>query len=192
MTLATIDYRRRRRRQRSHRCRSRPFAAAAEKLAEGDFPEALLLSDGGVAALRLDEIVPPTPVPLDKVRDSVAEAWRADQLAAALAAQATAAEAAVKAGATLQSQGQVIQIPATTRGATPTGTTADAVQAAFAMTMGETRRSGNADFTGLIQLDSITPVDLAADAAKASREASGAAGRAKHRRRTPSRCSPPR
>ena len=88
----------------------RAFAAAADKLAQGDYPEALPLADGGLAALRLDETVPPTPVALDKIRDRVAAAWRAEQLAAALTAQATAAEAAIKSGASLASQGAVTVI----------------------------------------------------------------------------------
>jgi len=36
------------------------FREAAEALQEGDFPEAILLDDGALVALRLDEVVPPT------------------------------------------------------------------------------------------------------------------------------------
>jgi hypothetical protein len=42
----------------------RAFAAAADVLAPGDFPEAILLDDGGVIALRLDATIPPAPIPL--------------------------------------------------------------------------------------------------------------------------------
>ena len=45
------------------------------------------------------------------------------------------------------------------------------LSAAFQMTKGETRLIDTPDFTGLIQLDSITPLDLAGDAAKGAREA---------------------
>ena len=46
----------------------RAFAAAADKLALGDYPEATPLSDGGLIVLRLDSTVPPTAVPLDKIK----------------------------------------------------------------------------------------------------------------------------
>ncbi|QBY00725.1 peptidylprolyl isomerase [Rhodophyticola sp. CCM32] len=62
------------------------FREAAALLRDGDFPELLDLSDGGVFALRLDEITPPTLPPLEEIRDAVAESWlaahRRDQLAA--------------------------------------------------------------------------------------------------------------
>ncbi|MEI6099305.1 MAG: SurA N-terminal domain-containing protein, partial [Alphaproteobacteria bacterium] len=56
----------------------RAFANAADKLATGDYPEAISLTDGGLVALRLDATVPPTPVPLDKIRDKVATAHHTD------------------------------------------------------------------------------------------------------------------
>ena len=155
----------------------RAFATAADALAVGDYPEALELSDGGLAALRLDEMVPPSPVALDKIRDKVAAAWTADQLAAALTARATAAEAAVKAGASLQTQGSVTLIAPTTRDATPEGATPSVVAAAFAMTAGDVRLIDTPDFTGLIRLDSVAPVDLTAEATKAARDATAAQAR---------------
>ena len=52
------------------------FRDAAAKLAQGDFAEAVILDDGGVVAMRLDAVVPPTPVPFADVRDKVATAAR--------------------------------------------------------------------------------------------------------------------
>ena len=143
------------------------FAAAAAKLAQGDYPEALPMSDGGLIALRLDATLPPAPIPLDKVKDKVAAAYHADALAKALSAQAKAAEAAVKAGADLGSQGVVANIAPTTRDGTPAGTTPDVIKTAFKMQVGDVQVIETPDFTGLIRLDSITPVDLTSDAAKA-------------------------
>ena len=149
----------------------RGFATAADALALGDYPEALQLTDGGLAALRLDELVPPAPVALDKIRDKVAAAFAADQLAIALTAQAVTAEAAVKAGGTLLAQGKVSVIAPITRNLSPEGTTPDVVTVAFQMAAGETRLIDTPDFTGLIQLDSITPVDPMAEPTKAARDA---------------------
>ncbi len=147
------------------------FAAAADAVQTGDFAQALMLADDGLAALRLDSMVPPTPLPFDQVRDKVAAAQRAETLAAALTAQATAAQTAVTAGATLAQQGPAIIVTATTRDGTPEGTTPDVLSAAFTMAVGEVRLIDTPGFTGLVQLDSILPVDPASDAAKAAREA---------------------
>lgn len=66
------------------------FREAALAAEEGDFPELLDLSDGGLFALRLDEVVPPTLPPLDAVRDAVADSWRAAALREQLAARGEA------------------------------------------------------------------------------------------------------
>lgn len=63
------------------------FREAADAAREGDFPEMLELSDGGLFALRLDEIVPPTLPPLSEVEDEVRDAWRASILREQLTAR---------------------------------------------------------------------------------------------------------
>ena len=52
------------------------FRDAARAVSERDFPEVLDLSDGGLFAIRLDEIVPPSVPPLSEIEDEVAGAWR--------------------------------------------------------------------------------------------------------------------
>ena len=52
------------------------FRDRAAEVTDADFPEIVRLDDGGVFALRLDEVVPPTLKPFDEVRDEVAEDWR--------------------------------------------------------------------------------------------------------------------
>ncbi|MEQ9260703.1 MAG: SurA N-terminal domain-containing protein [Roseovarius sp.] len=64
------------------------FRAAAEEIATGDYPEVMELEDGGIFAMRLDEVVPPRLQPLDTVRDAVAAAWEAEAIAAELKKQA--------------------------------------------------------------------------------------------------------
>ncbi len=64
------------------------FRAAARTAAPGDFPEIGTLSDGGLFALRLDEIVPPTVPPLAQVRGEVEAAWRVTTLTRQLADRA--------------------------------------------------------------------------------------------------------
>lgn len=147
------------------------FREAAAKLTDGDFPEAVLLEDGGVIALRLDATVPPAPVPLAQIRERVAEAWRADALAKALSAQAIAAKAAVEGGAALGAQGIVAVTPAITRQGFVEGTPPALIEAVFAMAPGELRVIEAPGFTGVVQLNSITPADPASPEMLAGREA---------------------
>jgi peptidyl-prolyl cis-trans isomerase D len=64
------------------------FRIAAAAVRDGDFPELTGLSDGGVFALRLDAITPPTPRPLDEVRIAAFAGARTQALEAALTARA--------------------------------------------------------------------------------------------------------
>lgn len=54
------------------------FREAAGDAAEGDFPELVELADGGLFALRLDEVIAPGTPPLEEIRAEVEAAWTAD------------------------------------------------------------------------------------------------------------------
>ena len=146
------------------------FRDAADKLAAGDYPAAIQLDDGGILAMRLDSIQPPTPIPLDKAHDKVAAAWHADALATALKAEADTAQNAIAAGASISTQGVVDVVPAVTRTATPTGIPPDVVKAAFGMTPGERRILTLPDYVALVQLNAIIPAATDTDAAKTARD----------------------
>ena len=51
------------------------FRVAAEAVQEGDFPEVAFHEDGSIFALRLNEVLPPRPEPLDSARARVVAAW---------------------------------------------------------------------------------------------------------------------
>ena len=139
------------------------FRSAADALAEGDFPEAILLEDGGLVAMQLVEILPPSPVPLDKITDKVTEATRAEALARALAAKAAAAKTAVEAGATLESQGNVTAVAPTDRQATLDVGPAVVLETAFQMQPGEIRVIEAGSFVALLRLDSITAAEITSE-----------------------------
>lgn len=147
------------------------FREAAEALQEGDFPEAIQLDDGALVALRLDEIVPPTPIPLDEARDAVTEGWRAEALQAALATRAEAVKAEVAAGASLGSFG----IVTVGRDITRDGFVEDAPPALldtlFRMAEGDLQLVQADGFTGLLRLDAIRPAETEGEDAIALREA---------------------
>ena len=81
------------------------FRAAAEAVTAEDFPEAIVLDDGGVVALQFLEIVPAAPIPFDEAREAVAADWRAAQLAEALSARAIEIKSALEGGAAIGSFG---------------------------------------------------------------------------------------
>ena len=139
------------------------FRSAADALAEGDFPEAILLEDGGLVAMQLVEILPPSPVPLDKITDKVTEATRAEALTRALAAKAAAAKTAVEAGATLESQGTVTAVAPTDRQATLDVGPAVVLETAFQMQPGEIRVIEAGSFVALLRLDSITAAEVTSE-----------------------------
>lgn len=60
------------------------FREAATLVQDGDFPEIISLSDGGVFALRLDGVTEPARIPLDKVREQVTRDWTAAETVSAL------------------------------------------------------------------------------------------------------------
>jgi peptidyl-prolyl cis-trans isomerase D len=66
------------------------FRAAAGAAQQGDFPELIELSDGGVFALRLDGITPAQLQPQTDVADAVLAGWQAQSARAALRRQAEA------------------------------------------------------------------------------------------------------
>lgn len=146
------------------------FRDAAAKIGEGDFPEAILLDDGGLVVLRLDEIVPPTPQPLDAVRDKVTEAWHADALAKALADYATTAKAAVEGGASLGAYGIVEVTSNIDRQGFVEGAPETLLPAVFEMASGDLRVIEAPGFTALVQLDSIAPAVTEGEDATALRD----------------------
>lgn len=81
------------------------FGDAAAAVAQGDFPELLQLSDGGLFALRLDEIVPPAIPPLEEITEEVTEAWRGTQLRIRLEERANAILADLALSGGLEEQG---------------------------------------------------------------------------------------
>ncbi|WP_377187585.1 peptidyl-prolyl cis-trans isomerase [Ruegeria meonggei] len=65
------------------------FRTAAQAVNEGDFPEVAFLEDGSIFALRLNEVLPRRPEPLDTARDRVAAAWTLAETNTALEKQAS-------------------------------------------------------------------------------------------------------
>lgn len=135
------------------------FRERAASVRERDFPEVFQLDDGGIAALRLDEVLPPALLPFDEVADQVAEDWRRSALRAALDAALEAAEADVAEGGALGTHGIVTVVQAMTREGFVENAPQTLLPTVFAMAEGEVRRISGNGFAGLVRLDSIRPAD---------------------------------
>ena len=60
------------------------FRTVAQAVQDGDFPEIEFLEDGSIFALRLNEVLPPRPEPLETARPRVVDAWTRAETAKAL------------------------------------------------------------------------------------------------------------
>jgi peptidyl-prolyl cis-trans isomerase D len=133
------------------------FRKAAADTVQGDFPAIVQTDDGGIFALRLDEIVPPTPIPFADTRDAVDSSWRAQAATKALADYADSLKAKADAGASLGSFGITEVIPNVTRSSTIDGLPPSLVDTLFTMTAGEIRVIKDGNFVALAQVETITP-----------------------------------
>jgi peptidyl-prolyl cis-trans isomerase D len=85
------------------------FRQAANSISKSDFPEVIRLSDGGILAMRLDDIIAERPQDFEMVRMDLAQAWKDNELSEALALAADKKIAAVKSGEALEVQGGIFQ-----------------------------------------------------------------------------------
>ena len=143
------------------------FRSAADALREGDFPEAVLLADGGVVALQFVEIVPEAPIPFETVRSDVAAAYDTDATAKALAARAIEVKAAIESGQSLGAFGIVQRTANISRDGFVEDAPPSLLAAVFAMAPGDLQVIEAAGFTGVVRLDEITPADHEGDDAAA-------------------------
>ncbi|MEM9708796.1 MAG: SurA N-terminal domain-containing protein [Pseudomonadota bacterium] len=131
---------------------------AAAQVTQDDFPELIELDDGGLAALRLDETVPPRLQPLDEVRDEVEAAWRETELITRLGAEARALAAEIEAGREMAG----IDIPLNwDRGLTRSdfidGAPEGFIDAIFAMEPGEVRVIEGPGQAVIARLEEVAP-----------------------------------
>jgi peptidyl-prolyl cis-trans isomerase D len=147
------------------------FQTAAAAVQAEDFSEAIVLEDGGVVALRLDEIVPAAPIPFDEAKDRVTEDWRKDALAKALSARAAEIRTAVEGGAALGSFGIVDVTPETARNGFVENTPETLLSDIFKLTEGSVQMIEAPGFIAVVQLDRILPAETEGEDAVAMQEA---------------------
>ena len=144
------------------------FRSLAARLTEDAFPEIETLSDGGIFAAQLDEIVAPTLPPMADIRDTVSDAWRADALRQALEARAETLISDLDGGKTME---DLELSPTVETEQARTGNIAGAplglLSEVFEMTEGKSRVISDANGTALVQLTAINAPDLTSEDAQA-------------------------
>ena len=149
------------------------FRDRAADITEADFPELVTLDDGGVFALRLDQIVPPTLRPFEEVRDEVETDWRRAETHRQLLALAEEQRLspAVPEG---QPAPQWTEVEDITRDGWIEGVPADAVARAFAMEEpGEVAIVDAENRVILLRLDAVDEADLTGEDAQRIADAVG-------------------
>ncbi|MCR8547200.1 SurA N-terminal domain-containing protein [Salipiger sp. P9] len=144
------------------------FREAAQAVTENDYPAIEDLGDGGIFALRLDELRAPAPQPFEEVRGQVEALWEQDQATEALVAQAQDLATRIAGGEGFDDAGLNANTESgLTRDARVEGLPASVLEAVFALEPGEARAlPGNGEAL-VVRLDSVTPVDMDSDQVQA-------------------------
>ncbi len=148
------------------------FRREAALIEEGAFAELHDLADGGIFALRLDGVTPPTLQPLDAVRDAVRTAWQtqARQDAVMARAQEIAGDIQPLTDFTTLDLNPQTDTDLTRRSFVE-GTPPDFNDQLFEMAIGDVRVINAVDRAIIVRLDDITPPDPADEGTIAQREA---------------------
>ncbi|WP_323768663.1 peptidylprolyl isomerase [Antarctobacter sp.] len=143
------------------------FRDAAEAVEISDYPAITQLGDGGVFALRLDEVLDPTPFPYEEVELRVQADWRRAQKVDALFARAESLAAELGEGVTFEGAGLAAQ---TEEGLTRTAYGADlprpVLDAVFDMKPNEVRALRAGDLAVVVRMDDVLDVDKDSEQAK--------------------------
>ncbi len=147
------------------------FRAAAESVAEGDYPAIELLSDGGLFALRLDEVVPPRLQPLDEVREDAIDAWQQTETLRRLAARGEEMLDEIEAGESPASLGltEVIETGLTRDGFIE-GAPPALVDRAFALEPGDWALVEDESGVFLLRLDAVIAADQDSEEARSVKQ----------------------
>ncbi|SEM87269.1 peptidyl-prolyl cis-trans isomerase [Palleronia pelagia] len=136
------------------------FRQAAARTEPGDFPELVELEDGGLFALRVDEIVPPTLQPLADVEVEVIEAWDAAEQRARLTDRAESIVAEAEGGAALSEQpGTAVQELGVLRDAFLENTPDSLVETAFDLEEGGLAVVPTDTGAIVLRVDAVNPAD---------------------------------
>jgi peptidyl-prolyl cis-trans isomerase D len=144
------------------------FRDAALAADPDDFPQIVEMPEGGVFALRVDEVRPPALQPLEAVRDQVAAAWAVQETVRLMAEEAEVVAQSLRDGREMAS----VRLPlgverALVRDSFVEGTPAEFVTSVFDMAEGDIRVVADETGAWIVRLDAVRPADQAAPEAQA-------------------------
>ena len=147
------------------------FRQAAATVQEGAFAEVEDLADGGIFALRLDGVTPPTVQPIDEVREAVQEAWQVQARQDAVIAKAEEMATSIDSLTGFD----VVDLEPTveenmTRRTFIEGTPPKFNDTVFGLDIGEAQVVDAENRAIIVRLDSIAPPDPEAEGTIAQRE----------------------
>ena len=138
------------------------FRSTVQTAETGDFPEVTELEDGGIFALRIDEIIAPRLQEFAQATGQATSGWIAAETAAALAEQAGTLAGQLKSGTDAADLGITLtQETGLTRESFIPDTPLEFQEAVFAMSKGEIRVVQGDTAAYLVRLDAIAPPDAA-------------------------------
>ncbi|MGR3660863.1 MAG: peptidylprolyl isomerase [Paracoccaceae bacterium] len=136
------------------------FAAAASQVTADDFPEIVALDDGGVFALRLNEIVAAHPEAFETAKNQVEAAWLNAETLARLTTIAETLTTAIDGGETISSQGHPVTVEThITRSSFIEDTPAEFLADVFKLESGKSLLFANGDKVLVAQLLKVLPPD---------------------------------
>lgn len=137
------------------------FREAAAEAQEGDFPEVMSLGDGGIFALRLDQVIDPTVQPLSDVQQQVEAAWAREALLDALREQASDQVTQIEDGATFEDAGlEPRQAEGLTRQSFQSGLPQGSLPTIFSMEEGDVTMVNGEDRLFVIRLDEASVPEI--------------------------------
>ncbi|MGB7244257.1 MAG: peptidyl-prolyl cis-trans isomerase, partial [Sulfitobacter sp.] len=136
------------------------FRNVAAGLTADDFPEIAMLDDGGIFAVRLDELVAPRPAPFADVRAEVMTAWQASETEAQLRLQAEALLPQLQNGDTFADAGlDAIREEGLLRNGFVAGTPAGFLADVFDMETGDAKILDAGGAVVIVRLDAVKTSD---------------------------------
>lgn len=136
------------------------FADAARAVTDEDFPQIGYLEDGGVFALRLDEVLPVRAPAFEQAREQVVASWENDQVETRLNEQAATLVPQLESGADFAGLGlTAIAETDQTRTAFVGGTPPSFMEDVFKMNIGDVSVVDSFGTVLVVRLDAINPTE---------------------------------
>lgn len=135
------------------------FRDAAAQLTMDDFPEIVQLDDGGIVAMRMEELLPPRPAPFEEARLNVQANWEAEQTEERLMAKSETLRPALEAGESFASQSldSIVETDLD-RSAFVQGTPPTFMSTVFEMEPGQVEIVPGYGAVLIVRLDAINPI----------------------------------